>query len=235
MRHDPERDAAAYLAGELGALRRLWFERHMLDCRDCWAEATTARQGRILAESLRVVAPPSMRERIRATADLTADLATEPERRRWPYLLLAGAVAMLIAVALTMALRLMTQPAPLLAAAELQRADALTVHQEPGPPSMRIGAYTWQGTAQERLDEIPATVYAYATPDGRRMLLITSTRPFPRAAGARDLKPAPSWLAEVDDASLLCADKDGTSWLAVAADEATVLSAGQALGLTRQG
>ncbi|MDP4506939.1 hypothetical protein [Nonomuraea turcica] len=91
MRHDPERDAAAYLAGELG----LWFERHMLDFRDCWAEATTARQGRMLAESLREVAPPSTRERIRPVAELTQ----EPQRRRRPYLLLAAAVAVLIAVA----------------------------------------------------------------------------------------------------------------------------------------
>ncbi|MDP4510532.1 hypothetical protein [Nonomuraea turcica] len=229
MRHDPERDAAAYLAGELGALRRLWFERHMLDCRHCWAEATTARQGRMLAESLRVVAPPSTRERIRGVAELD----TEPQRRRWPYLLLAGAVAVLIAVALAMVPRLTeTQPAPLVAAAELQSADALPLGQEPGPPLARIGAYVWRGTAQEELGEIPATVYSYADPDGRRVLVIASARPFPRAVAAQDLEPAPSWLAEVDGASMLCADKNGTSWLAVATDEATALSVGRALELT---
>lgn len=229
MRHDPEHDAAAYLAGELGALRRLWFERHLLDCRDCWAETTTARQGRMLAESLRVVAPPSARERIRAVAEL----AEEPQRRRWPYLLLAGAVAVLIALALTVAPRpAETQPAALVAAAGLQRADSLTVGHEPRPPLTRIGAYTWYGTTQRELGEIPATVYTYAAPDGHRVLVIASIRPFPRAAGARDLKPAPSWAAEVDDASLLCADRGGTSWLAVASDQATALSMGRALGLT---
>ncbi|WP_188196625.1 zf-HC2 domain-containing protein [Nonomuraea sp. SYSU D8015] len=232
MRHDPERDAAAYLAGELGALRRLWFERHMLDCRDCWTEATIARQGRMLAESLRVAAPPSTRERIRAVAELD----TEPQRGRWPQLLLAAAVAVLIAVALAIAPRLtQTQPAPLVAAADLQRAESLVVWQEPGPPLPRIGAYAWRGTAQEELGEMAATVYSYAAPDGRHIVVIASSRPFPRAAGARDVKPAPSWLAEVEGTSMLCADKDGTSWLAVAADPATALTVGRALGLTREG
>ncbi|MDP4506936.1 hypothetical protein [Nonomuraea turcica] len=51
-------------------------------------------------------------------------------------------------------------------------------------------------------------------------------------AGARDLKPAPSWLAEIEATSMLCADKDRTSWLAVAADQTTALTVGRALGLT---
>ncbi|GAA2379058.1 hypothetical protein GCM10010404_39250 [Nonomuraea africana] len=228
MLHDPERDAAAYLADELSAWRRLWFERHMLDCHECWSEANTARQGRMLAESLRQVAPPSTRERIRSVADL----AQAPDRRRWPSLILASAAAVAIAIVLALLPRLMEQqPASLVAAAQLLRSGAPTVQQQPGPPVPRIGEYAWRGTAQRALGEVTATVYSYSAPDGRRILVVASNRQFPRAVNAHDLKPAPSWMAEIGDVSLFCSDKGGTSWLTVAADDATALSAGHALGL----
>jgi hypothetical protein len=57
MRHDPERMAAAYLAGELGRRQRERFEAHVLECDDCWREVGLGRRGRALAESMREVAP----------------------------------------------------------------------------------------------------------------------------------------------------------------------------------
>ena len=42
MRHDPERMAAAYLAGELGPRQRERFEAHMLACDECWREVKVA-------------------------------------------------------------------------------------------------------------------------------------------------------------------------------------------------
>ncbi|MGI5286499.1 hypothetical protein ACQEVF_24610 [Nonomuraea polychroma] len=239
MRHDPERDAAAYLADELGLFARLRFERHMLDCDDCWQEANTAREGRMLAESLRQVAPPSTRERIRAVAECV-DVQTSP-RIRWPYLLAAGAAAVLIVLAAVL-VPLATErgptgtdrgsPAPLTAAAQLLESDTLSLSSEPAPVAKRIGAYDWRGTAQRDVAGIPATIYSYTDPAGHQILVLASTREFPRAAHARDLEPAPSWLATVNGASLLCADRAGMSWLAVAADDATALTAGRSLGLT---
>lgn len=64
------------------------------------------------------------------------------------------------------------------------------------------------------------------------MLVLASTKAFPRAAHARDLEPVPSWLATVNGVSLLCADRNGVSWLAVADDDVTALTAGRTLGLT---
>ncbi|MDP4506937.1 hypothetical protein [Nonomuraea turcica] len=82
-------------------------------------------------------------------------------------------------IALAMAPRLIeTQPAPLLAAADLQRADVLTLGQKPGPLLPRIGAYAWRGTTQKELarSQRPST----ATPrDGRHILVIASTRTSP--------------------------------------------------------
>jgi hypothetical protein len=231
MRHDPERDAAAYLAGELSTLRRLRFERHMLDCRACWTEATTARQGRMLAESLRQVAPPSTRERIRAVADLG-----EPEtsRRQWPYLL-ATATAVLAVLAALVIPRVVEHgpPPPLAAAAELLHAGDLRLAASPAPPAEQIGSYGWRGTARQEVGGIPATVYSYADPAGRTILVLTAKQDFPRADQARDLDPGPSWIATVKGVSLLCADTEELSWLAVAPDDATALTAGRALGLSR--
>jgi len=76
MRHDPERMAAAYLAGELRWRQRERFEAHVLACDDCWREVGLGRRGRALAESMRQVAPQRLRERVRATV-----AATPPTRR----------------------------------------------------------------------------------------------------------------------------------------------------------
>jgi len=117
-RHDPQRAAAAYLAGELDRRQREQFEAHMLDCDGCWREVTAGRRGRALAESLREVAPQQLRERIRATiaasvatdatADATADIVVASRRRprqrrprrasrwRWRVRTVPGAVALLV-------------------------------------------------------------------------------------------------------------------------------------------
>ncbi|MGP3919822.1 hypothetical protein [Nonomuraea sp. 10N515B] len=238
MRHDPERDSAAYLADELGMFARLRFERHMLDCDDCWQEANTARQGRMLAESLREVAPPSTRERIRAVAECV-EFPTSPPMR-WPYLLAAGAAVLIVLAAVLVPLateRGPTEtdrgsPAPLTVAAKLMESDTLSLSPEPAPAAKHIGAYDWRGTAQRDVGGLPATIYSYTDPAGRRMLVLASPQAFPRAEGARDIEPAPSWLATVNGASLLCADRNGVSWLAVATDDATAMTAGRTLGLT---
>jgi hypothetical protein len=235
MHHDPERDAAAYLAGEFAPLRRLWFERHLLECADCWRETDTARRGRMLAEGLRQVAPASARDRIRAVADippdLSADVCDAPGRRRWPYLL-AVATAMLVLLA-ALALPRLAQPPVLTATADLLHAPTLSLEATPAPAIHAIGSYGWRGTTRRDVGGIPATVYAYADPHGHRILLLASTSPFPRAWQARDLARAPGWMATVDGVSLLCADRGGLSWLAAAPDDATALMAGRTLGLTR--
>src|SRR6266511_3383063 len=74
MRHDPERAAAAYLAGELGPRQRERFEAHVLACDDCWREVKASRDGRALAEALREVAPQHLRVRMPALLGMTAAL-----------------------------------------------------------------------------------------------------------------------------------------------------------------
>ena len=68
--HDPELNAALYLAGELRQRARRWFERHLLGCEDCWREVTLGRIGRRVAEELREIAPPKLREDVRSAISL---------------------------------------------------------------------------------------------------------------------------------------------------------------------
>ena len=72
-RHDPERNAAEYVSGELPARVRQWFERHIFDCDDCWREVLLGRFGRRVAEDARESVPPGLRDRVRAAVSLSAD------------------------------------------------------------------------------------------------------------------------------------------------------------------
>ena len=83
MSHNPESWAAAYLGGAMRPSRRQSFEAHLLGCDDCWQEVRLARQGRRLAEEAREIAPPGLRERIRAAvaAEHTAGARGTHDRR----------------------------------------------------------------------------------------------------------------------------------------------------------
>lgn len=74
-RHDPERNAAEYVSGELTHRARAWFERHVLDCDDCWREVVLGRFGRRVAEDLRAPVPPGLRDRVRASIILSSGTA----------------------------------------------------------------------------------------------------------------------------------------------------------------
>lgn len=65
--HDPERNAAEYVTGELSRAARRWFEAHLLHCDDCWGEVVVGRLGRRLAEEMREQAPAGLRDRVRAS------------------------------------------------------------------------------------------------------------------------------------------------------------------------
>lgn len=80
--HDPERNAAAYVSGELPGRIRRWFEAHLLDCEDCWREVLFGRIGRRLGGDVREVAPASLRDRVRTVIEVEAR-ADRPARSRW--------------------------------------------------------------------------------------------------------------------------------------------------------
>src|SRR6266567_1539934 len=181
MRHDPERTAAAYLAGD-----------------DGWREVTAGRQGRALAESLREVAPQHLRERIRATI---AAAPAPPRRRirlgtRMPALL--GVVAALLAAAVAGGLlaareRAPAQPAPITAAVASYREGvaAWTPTGEP-PPARQLDGLTWQGATRGELAGLPVVAHTYQDV-------------------ARHASSGATWTARVDGAVLYCADHPAPS------------------------
>jgi hypothetical protein len=234
MRHDPERAAAAYLAGELGPRQRERFEAHVLGCDECWREVKAGRDGRALAESLREVAPQQLRERVRATI---AAAPPPPRRRlrvRMPALL--GMTAALVAVGVAGGLlavreRAPVQPAPITAAVASYRAGvaAWTPTAQP-PPARQLGGLTWQGATRGELAGLPVVAHTYQDVAGHRLVLLVAGQPFPQAAGARHTSSGATWTAQVDGAVLYCADQPAPSLL-LGADRAEVLAAAQRLGL----
>jgi Putative zinc-finger len=236
MRHDPERTAAAYLAGELAPRQRDRFEAHMLGCDDCWREVTAGRAGRALAESLREVAPQQLRERVRAT------IAAAPAGRRRRIRLgtrmpaLIGVVAALVAVGVAGGLLVVrehasAQPAPITAAVASYRAGvaAWTPTVEPAPAS-QLGGLTWQGASRGELAGLPVVAHTYQDVAGHRLVLLVADQPFPQAVGARHASSGATWTAQVDGAVLYCADHPAPSLL-LGADRAEVVAAAQRLGL----
>jgi hypothetical protein len=245
MRHDPERAAAAYLAGELGPRQRERFEAHLLGCDDCWREVTAGRQGRVLAESLREVAPQHLRERVRATI-----AAAPAPPRRWTRLgtglpalrlpALLGVVAVLAALAVLVAGGLLAlavrehapaQPAPIAAAVAGYRAGHTAGDPTTKlPPARRLGGLTWRGSGQGVLAGLPVVAHAYQDAAGHRVVLLLASRPFPQAVGARHAPSGAAWTAQISGVVLLCADHPAPSLL-LGADRAEVLAAAQRLGL----
>lgn len=72
-RHDPERNAAEYVTGELRWRTVRWFEAHLLDCEDCWREVLLGRIGRAVAEDAREPVPVGLRDRVRGNVQLRGD------------------------------------------------------------------------------------------------------------------------------------------------------------------
>ena len=71
--HDPERNAAEYVTGELSRRATRWFEAHLLHCEDCWREVLFGRLGRRVGEEAREQAPAGLRDRVRAAVQFTGE------------------------------------------------------------------------------------------------------------------------------------------------------------------
>jgi hypothetical protein len=248
MAHDPAGLAAAYLGGQLALRQRERYQRHLLECEDCWREVQAARQGQALAESVREVAPQRLRERVRATVEATP--ASGGRRRRWsaPPTRLAGRGRVLAAGLAVVALLALAagglggllgrphpahpaaQPAAIVAAVASYQAGDRWAPTAASPPARRLGDLQLRRSGQGMLSGLPVTAYVYQDQAGHRVTLLRASRSFPTAAGARHQPTPAMWLAEVDQVVLLCADRPWPTLL-VGQDRAEVLLAAQQLGL----
>ncbi|HZB49778.1 MAG TPA: hypothetical protein VE547_11860 [Mycobacteriales bacterium] len=230
MRHDPEESAAAYLGGELRRRQREQFETHLLECDGCWSQVVLGRRGRALAESLREVAPQRLRERVRATVEVTPSAHRRASRRG----ALAAAMAVLAVVVAGCLLLIQgpTQPPAIAAAAASYRAGAsVFADAAEAPPTQRVGDLQWRGSGRGEMAGIPVVAHSYEDAAGHRVVLLRTERLFPEATGARPMPGGATWIAEVDGVVLFCAERPAPS-LVVGQDRAEVLLAARRLGLS---
>ncbi|MFN2507023.1 MAG: anti-sigma factor [Acidimicrobiales bacterium] len=197
MAHDDSR-LVAYLAGELAPVEAEAFETHLVACDGCWSAVSGDRRGRALAESLRELAPPVLRDRIRMAVEATPPAPRRPWRFRNRGV--AAAVA-LLAIGLAAAGvgvigRGPTDP-------ETVAAVVRAAHDPAPPPTVRSAGRTLS-LVRDSLDGRPVTV---AVSDG----------PFPMPAAARLLGEGPGspWATQRGPMTVVCLS-EGQNLLVVA-------------------
>lgn len=216
MRHDPARDAAAYLGGAMSDRKSEQFEAHLLACADCWQEVTQARSGRAIGESLRELAPQSLREDIRAA---TQSESSSSPRFQLRWLAAAAMAVTLTVIAGTTLLRpgqgdrsIVQQPESIAQAIidfQNGRIPAERPVERDAPDLAGLGfAVSGAGSGEVGNVEVDGFSY-YQDRAGRRLQLYVSSRPFPEAAGAKMILDGPDspWMASSQGIGLLCAQK----------------------------
>lgn len=215
MRHDPSRDAAAYLGGAMSYRKSERFEAHLLACPECWREVTQARAGRAIGESLRELAPQSLREDIRA-ATLVEGRSSRRFQLRW---LAAAFVAVaLVATAGTALIRSGPGDRPRAQQPE-SIAQAIVDFQngripaerpvERDAPDLAGLGFEVSGAGSGEVGDVEVDGFSYQDDAGRRLQLYVSTEPFPEAARARMIfdRPNSPWMASSQGIGLLCAQE----------------------------
>jgi anti-sigma factor RsiW len=205
LKHDPERNAAAYLGGLLSGARRRMFERHIVDCEDCWREVDLGRRGRSVAESGREIAPQALRERVRAAVE-----TVRPRRR--PLWLLGGGAVGLVALATTGMMLFLPEREPqeiaaALAAFRNRRAGVAVESQLPA----RLAGFRLTDSAQLQLGGVDAVAHTYVDSSGDEVLIYVSDEQWPVAVGAEHANAGETWLAEKDGLVLICLDEPAPS------------------------
>ena len=219
--HDPERDAALYVSGEMRPAERGRFEAHLLRCDDCWREVSLGREGRGIAEATREIAPPGLRDDIRAAISVAPVPRSLPRR-----LALVAVVASVLAVSVFGAAQVRShhQPPPIAAALAAARTETLTARGPAELPAPELSSQGLQLVMGERVDlaGLASDAFMYRNTAGETVLLFTSAAPFPVAHAATPLAAGVNgWTAQSDGMTLVCGDRP-MNYLAVSQDPSLV-------------
>jgi len=199
LKHDPERSAAAYLAGLLSGARRRMFERHMVQCEDCWREVDLGRKGRSVAESGRELAPQSLRERVRAAVET---MTPSPRRPRW--VLGAGAITLVAAAVTAVVLAIPRQPGEIEAVlASFERGRPMGSLSEPELPA-RLANLTLDRAEEGELAGLEVVAHHYLDPSGDEVVVYVTDRQWPVALGAEHDNAGEMWTARGDELVMIC-------------------------------
>jgi anti-sigma factor RsiW len=205
--HDPERAAAEYVSGDLRRRARLRFERHILECEDCWREVRVGRAGRRFAETGRELAPSSLRDAVRAAVALSGE-GMHGRRRRVPLLVLVlGLVAAITGGALVLSAE--RQPGPIAEAVSAYRAGTPLLPEPPTVPAPDLSSEGFELAASggADLDGLESEAFVYRGRRGERLYLFLSRSAFPVARDATaNAGTAHGWVATDDGVAMVCAD-----------------------------
>ncbi|MDQ3985171.1 MAG: hypothetical protein M3280_01550 [Actinomycetota bacterium] len=224
MRHDPERNAAAYLGGLLSSRKRRKFESHIVECEDCWREVDSGRRGRAVAESGRELAPQVLRERVRAAVE-----SVKPRpKRRWAF----GVVALAAAVAFGSLFLASLPSQPETIEAVLATFGEKRTFGHPIEPVLphTLGDLTLTRSEAGRFEGLRTTAHYYVDGAGHEVVVYRAKDEWPVALGAEHDSESHTWEAEADDLTLFCAS-DPAPFLIVGDDSREVHLAAATLGL----
>lgn len=73
MTHPRESQLLAFLEGDLSPAEAAVIDSHLLACESCWQAVTQDRRGRQVAESVRVMPSPDLRDRVRLAVELSTN------------------------------------------------------------------------------------------------------------------------------------------------------------------
>ena len=219
--HDPERDAALYVSGEMRQAERGPFEAHLIGCDDCWREVALGRQGRGMAGATREIAPPGLRDDIRASISVAA-VPRRPPRR----LALVAAVVSVLAVSIFSAVEVRSrqQPPPIAAALAAARTETLTARGPSEQPAPNLSSQGLELVMGERVDlaGLTSDAFMYRNTAGEAVLLFVSRIAFPVAHDATSHAAGLNgWTAQSDGMTLVCGDGP-MNYLVVAHDPSLV-------------
>jgi anti-sigma factor RsiW len=218
--HDPERDAALYVSGEMRPTDRGRFEAHLLGCDRCWMEVSAGREGRGIAEASREIAPVGLRDEIRSAITLAAT----PRQRRKRNAVVSAAVIVSVSIVVAVTIDSRGEPAPIdaaVAAARTQTLAAVGPAARPAPDLASEGLHLVIGGRVD-LSGLSSDAFMYRDATGQVVLLFTSDSPFPVARDATAHPAAGTgWAANTDGLTLICGDRP-TNYLVVAQDPSLV-------------
>jgi hypothetical protein len=188
MKHD-ERTLLAFLAGDLDEGAAEAFDRHLVDCADCWAAVQQDRAGRLAAERLRSLAPPALRDRVRLAIECTGQRSRR-RRRGWRAGAAIVAAVVVALLAFVMLVRPRSQPSDGGLAAIVTAAQRTVAHSPVG---------------RARAAGVMLNVETRRAPHGA-VLVTTAQRPFPMPADAIGMrnKPDEPWYSATQGWNVMC-------------------------------
>jgi len=205
--HPSEITVATYVSGEMRRRERRRFEAHLLGCEECWREVALGWRGRGLVEASREVAPPRLRDEIRAALSIAPVPSRLPRR-----LALVGAAMAVAVLAILSVVEVRGHHQPATIAAALIAAHTETL-QSMGPSTREPPDLLGEGlhlVMGDRVDlaGLTSDAFMYRDRAGESVFLFVSGSPFPTARGAT-LRPAGGngWEAQSDGMTLVCGDR----------------------------